>query len=421
MTDRATKPTGIAWDQYRRWFIFGRVFRLSIQARLLTLATVGVLATLFGWWGLAKVFSGTDETPLKELLKAYETCPWKARDVIGSFDQSGLDTVGQITTTGGPHLGAPVGNPYLDPWTRLSAPWRQLFVVSRSFTGAAFLLLCAIWAAAIWGLIGGAITRAVVVQLAREEAISLGSALRHASKRWKSYFAAPLFPLAAVAVVAIPAIFIGLLMQLSLLFGGILWPFVLLTGLIAAIMLVGLSVGWPLMHAAVSCEGSDSFDALSRSYSYVYQRPIHYLFYAVTATILGALGLFVVSLFAEAVQTLAAWSASWGSGSELMLQALNKSTKHSGADAWGAWLIWFWAGFIDVIVLGFAFAFFWTASTAIYLLLRHDVDGAELDETFLEEGETFGLPPLATDAAGVPVVPPNEAASEVPVTPPTTE
>ena len=299
MTDRATKPTGIAWDQYRRWFIFGRVFRLSIQARLLTLATVGVLATTFGWWGLAKVFSGTDETPLQNLLKGYESCPWHGGTSYASLYYMIFERVPEpadIKSQEGPNMGAPVINPFVDPWARLSAPWRQLFAVSRTFTGAAFLLLCAIWAAAIWGLIGGAITRAVVVQLAREEAISLGSALRHASKRWKSYFAAPLFPLAAVAVVAIPAMLIGLLMKLSLLFGGILWPFVLLTGLIAAIMLVGLSVGWPLMHAAVSCEGSDSFDALSRSYSYVYQRPIHYLFYAVTATILGALGLSIVSV-----------------------------------------------------------------------------------------------------------------------------
>src|SRR5262249_14187790 len=152
-----------------------------------------------------------------------------------------------------------------------------------------------------------AITRAVVVQLAREEAISLGSAVRHAGKRWKSYFAAPLFPLAAAAAASIPAFFIGLLMRVSLVIGGLLWPIALLSGLISAIMLVGLSVGWPLMHAAVSTEGSDSFDALSRSYSYVYQRPIHYLFYAGSATILGSLGLLVVKIFAAAVQTLAAW------------------------------------------------------------------------------------------------------------------
>jgi hypothetical protein len=37
----------------------------------------------------------------------------------------------------------------------------------------------------------------------------------------------------------------------------------------------------------------------------------------------------------------------------------------------------------------------------MYLLLRRQVDGVELDEAQLDEGETeFGLPQLETDAAG---------------------
>jgi len=34
---------------------------------------------------------------------------------------------------------------------------------------------------------------------------------------------------------------------------------------------------------------NDSFDALSRSYAYVFQRPLHYLFYALVAAVFGAL------------------------------------------------------------------------------------------------------------------------------------
>ena len=44
-------------------------------------------------------------------------------------------------------------------------------------------------------------------------------------------------------------------------------------------------------------------------------------------------------------------------------------------------------------------------SVIIYHLLRHDVDGAEMDEVFVEEQEQqFGLPPVTTDEAGVPAV-----------------
>jgi hypothetical protein len=257
-------------------------------------------------------------------------------------------------------------------------------------------------------LFGGAITRSVVLQLTREEAISLGAAGKQAVRKWKSYVTAPLFPMVFVAVLAIPALFIGLIMKASLFVAGLLWPIVLFIGLIEAILLAGLSVGWPLMYAAISAEGSDSFDALSRSYSYVYQRPLNYLMYALSAFVLGALGLIVVHLFAFGVEQLAFWSVSWGSGVERATEAMKASLGISAdPSTWGSNLFWFWHGVIRLIVLAFAFAFFWTASTAIYLLLRYDVDGAELDEVYLpESNETFGLPTLAKDAAGVPVVPP---------------
>ena len=46
-------------------------------------------------------------------------------------------------------------------------------------------------------------------------------------------------------------------------------------------------------------------------------------------------------------------------------------------------------------------------STAIYFLLRRDVDATEMDEVFLDQDESeeaYGLPPLKTDDAGAPTV-----------------
>jgi hypothetical protein len=59
------------------------------------------------------------------------------------------------------------------------------------------------------------------------------------------------------------------------------------------------------------------------------------------------------------------------------------------------------------------FSYFWTATTAIYFLLRRDVDATEMDEVFLDEDQgepAEGLPSLRTDEAGAPVV--NDEASE---------
>ena len=86
----------------------------------------------------------------------------------------------------------------------------------------------------------------------------------------------------------------------DIVIAGLLWPIVLVVGLIMAVVLVGL-VGWPLMYATISAEGSDSFDAISRSYSYVYQAPWHYLWYAWWPSAYGAVLVFFVGFMGSLI------------------------------------------------------------------------------------------------------------------------
>ena len=83
--------------------------------------------------------------------------------------------------------------------------------------------------------------------------------------------------------------------NLGLLLGGISGRWCWLAGLLMALLLLGLLFGWPLMWGTISTEGTDSFDALSRSYAYLFQRPLHYLFYALVAAI-GWLGWILVRI-----------------------------------------------------------------------------------------------------------------------------
>ena len=61
----------------------------------------------------------------------------------------------------------------------------------------------------------------------------------------------------------------------------------------------------------ISAEGSDSFDALSRSYAYTFQRPLHYLFYALVAAAIGWLGWLLVRSVAAGVIWMSYWAAGW--------------------------------------------------------------------------------------------------------------
>jgi hypothetical protein len=235
--------------------------------------------------------------------------------------------------------------------------------------------------------------------MAAEEQVGFAAAIRFAIKKWPAYFAAPLFPVAGALAAAVPVAILGFLMQanLGVLLGGLLWPLALLAALIMAILLFGVLFGWPLMWATISTEGTDSFDALSRSYAYAFQRPLHYLFYAFIAACLGALGWLFVRNFAAGIIWLAHWSMAWG----------GKLPELNGLGNAGVALVHFWDGCVNLVAVGFLFSYFWASSSAIYLLLRRDVDATETDEVYLDADASepaFDLPKVTTDPAGAPVV-----------------
>lgn len=390
----------IAWLEIFPWLRLVGTLRIALRVRTLLLATLGLVLTLWGWWLLAKAFGGSDD--VAPLVSAYTSCVWTG-DPAGV---SGIFIPSDVAP--GPHLAHFPALPFRDAWWKLSAPVRQMFSSGVTYVSFAFLLVCMLWGIAVWSLFGGAIARTAALAIGREETLPMREALRFAGGKWLSSCGAPLLPLLAVLFVGLPMIVAGLLLRTDVGAAalGVAWPLMLVGGLLITVMLLGLFFGWPLMFAAVNTENSDSFDAISRAYSYVNQRPLQYLWYAIVATGLSWLGALLADNFADAVIRLTAWMASWGSGNGRMFEL----TLAPGSELFAAKAIWFWNGALRLVALSFVFSHFWVASTAIYLLLRRDTDGAELDEMYVDHGEeSFGLPPVETDANGVAVI-----AEEVP-------
>jgi hypothetical protein len=411
----------IDWRELCPWLNLISALGIALRVRMLGLASVAVLVTIFGWWGIGRLFSGSEDPGLQTWIDGYSSCPWSAGKVpAAQLPDTRLHSALQIDPSAPmfspPRLGEFPSAPYRDAWWQLGAPFRQAFDLELTYVSLAFLVLCALWVVAVWSLFGGALTRMAAMQLGREEGIGLKQGLKFAGEKWLSYFCAPLMPMLGVLLITLPTALMGLLMRAS--FGvflvGLIWPLLLLGGLLMAIFLLGLFFGWPLMWAAISTEGTDSFDALSRSYSYVYQRPLHYLFYAAIATLLSLLGGILAYYFAGAIIHLTYWAASWGAGEDRIL-LLAGGGELTGVGGWGQSLIGFWTGCVRLLSLGFVYSYFWTASTAIYLLLRQKVDGTETDEVFVEDlPEAHNLPPLEPGLGGVPSVAPEEPAPASP-------
>ena len=81
----------------------------------------------------------------------------------------------------------------------------------------------------------------------------------------------------------------------------------------------------------------------------------------------------------------------------------------------GRKLISFWEGMLKTVATAFIYGLFWCMASAIYLLLRRDVDETEMDEVYLvDERRTYDLPPLQSDADGIPQVQPLPRGSDGP-------
>jgi hypothetical protein len=341
----------------------------------------------------------------------------------------------------------------VEPLVKLFSPVIYFFNPKAGPLVRFYCLLVMLWTLLVWGFFGGAITRIAVVQVARQEKIGLMEAARFAARKYLSYVSAPLFPLVLVGLLLVLMIIFGYL-QMIPIFGdivvdGLLWGLMILVGLAMAVVLIGL-VGWPLMAATISAEGTDAWEAVSRSYSYVYQAPWHYIWYSLVALAYGVVIVFFVGLMGSLTVYLSKWGVSqtpginWANRNptylfvyapesfgwrRLLLQdeslhlinaegqideaalAAYKDTFHIWNTIGAVLVSIVWVGVIFMLVLGFGYSYFWSASSIIYLLMRRKVDDAELDEVYLEEEDeaayTGSLAPKPAAAApeAVPAAP----------------
>ncbi len=409
MADRGGPLRDIAWNDIFPGLLLLRVFRLASDPRKIVFAALALMLTFYGWHGIGMLFPG--DTTAGRLLNTQDAA------ILGN---------GGVASEGTPLW--LIVNPVLTPWEHISRPFRMMFTPELTWSSLAVTALCAFWVAVVWSFFGAVITRIAAVELAREERLSIASAISHARRKAVSYLSAALLPLIGVAIVAaLFAVVPGLVLRsgdVGLLFFGVIFPVVLLlAGLPSAILLFGLAVGWPLMWAAISVESSDAFDAISRGYAYTFQRPLHYAFYAISAGIIGMLAWFVVVLFALLVVHTTVWGISWGSGHSRMAEvlvwsqqgvqwplvtSLAETSKPDAIGPVGNLGLSFLAitmAFVKLLMLGFAYSYFWTTATAIYLLLRRSNDATELDNVYQEDPpEVAPLPTLTVDESGVPVL-----------------
>lgn len=291
-----------------------------------------------------------------------------------------------------------------------------LFYVVMAFHGVLWLacthwlyaVIFLVFSLAVWALFGGAICRIAALHAAREEKISIAQALRFSVGKFLSFFMAPLIPVGVIVIIGLMMLAGGLIANIPAagpVIVGLLFFLAILGGLAIAFLLFGLIGGGSLMYPTIAVEGSDSFDAISRSYSYIFNRPWRAGLYGLVAVIYGSMCYLFVRLFAFVTLKaahIAVKAGVWTGGQRLagaadkidvMWKAPTFGNLHGGmstaAMGWseipGAWLIYLWVYLVIGLVAAFLIAYFCSASTMIYYLLRRQVDATDLDDVYVAE------------------------------------
>jgi len=320
----------------------------------------------------------------------------------------------------------------------------------NTLVAIAYTIVFALLFIAIWSYFGGAIARIAAYEIAKDgERIETRKALQFSRKKFWSFFWAPLICVIGFLFFALCNWVGGLIGRvLDLAWIGaplvaLLLPLAILSGFIMTLIAVGTFAGFPLFAPAVAAEGTDSFDAVSRGFSYVYSRPWHYLWYQVVTSAYGYLCIGFVILFAvtmcylgleagrEGFELSGLWKAregdsSFGDVANASWHLILSDQHHAGSYRWdptsiatgphpygrlqvlsnaivgvnhqslgdlkgshavAGFLVTLWLAITLGLALGYVVSYFISQQTMIYFILRKKVDGIEMNEVFEESEE----------------------------------
>jgi len=221
----------------------------------------------------------------------------------------------------------------------------------------------------LWSLVGGILARRSVQELGMHITSPWRSTLGLVVSRWRSIIWSVLMPLSLVALMCLLPLLLGWISRIPWIGQSVS------LALMLPVALMALGVGWvvaiPLLGFSLSTvsivteKQADAFDGMSRASAYVFQRPTTLFLAVIVAEWLGHFGGSIVSIVLN-------------TGYNLIFQAFSLGSSHP-LGFMGSWLDGCFQGIVPLLVTAFGFSFFWTASTAIYLVLRRDVDRAEFD------------------------------------------
>ena len=336
----------VNWKLVFPWLALFRSLGLALHVRQIVVGMVAVLLIAIGEWAILGASLPRNAPPpgFDPDLLSWISLPWV--DLIYPLVPSWLWS--QSVIVFGPGI-----------------TWWQILLSLLRF----------VWILVVGGLAGGVLVRRAGMEFAREETVGLLTTVRFVLKRSLDYLSAPALPLAIVGAMGVSLWLVGVLAR-SIPGGeyvlSAMWGLVLIAGIIMAILTFAVLQSWPLMIAAVSLNGGDGFDALSRGFGMVLDRWRYYAWCLLVMAGYGVVSFVILMTILSYGDYLA----------KLFVGIQAPGWNNSGLNA--VLPIHIWPLMMSLIFRGFAYSYFWSSMAIIYLLLRQSLDNAELHDIYVE-------------------------------------
>ncbi|MBI4712987.1 MAG: hypothetical protein HY762_06785 [Planctomycetes bacterium] len=271
----------------------------------------------------------------------------------------------------------------------------------------------------IWAYFGGAISRTAAVNLTKDEGLELGKSLKFTGHKYLAFLSPWIITVLGFLFFFGCNVLGGLVGRIPYageLLVGLGIPLAILSGFIMVFILIGFRFASPMFYGTIAVESSDSFDAISRSFQYLYARPWHYIWYHLVAIVYGLATFIFVGVFTHLMVKFALKATQLGMGDKLyqVLASTGLPARFTLAGAAQAphaeGITMVIAAFIIAVVLILVYGFmvsylvsyYFSSYNIIYLLMRKNVDEIDMKELYDEdeekEDETPVTPAASTEA-----------------------
>ena len=393
-----------------------QTFRMSIQPTKLIITSVALaVICLAGWimdFSKTVVATTGTQTQLTE-LDIYMTDPSQLSSYIENFREKGRG-VGVFSTLW--HFSAKKFQGAVDSVVLTHDITGVIQNITDFFKAIGWAIryhtvYCIIFFAielAVISIAGGAICRIAALQFARGEKPGLTEALLYSTKKFTSFFTAPLAPVGIIIFIGIFVFLLGLvgnIPRVGEIIVGLGMPLALFAGSLLAVIVIGAVAGFNLMFPAVAYDGSDCFDAISRSFSYVYAKPWRMISYTAVAAVYGSICYMFVRVFGFLALWITHWVLRFGLWANNGSNEANKLTAiwpkpdfrilfDSGQQQATNWtesvavfLVYIFVLIVIGLIVSFIISFYYSANTIIYSLMRKAVDNAAFEDIYMQFDE----------------------------------